>query len=229
MDTLTLTNWITDNKIDKQNNKTLQQLALQYPYFEAAHLLFLKSLSDNNSIRLQEAIKNTALHIGNPRQLFLFLNHQLNIVKLQKQDIPVVTIEKEDTPKVIETNTLEYIPELSDEYNLALAGNFYTLTEEDNPPEKKEVSAESLIDSFIQAEPRIERNVQASDQQEDMSKASSEEKDSFISETLASIYLKQKLYNKAILVYRKLELINPQKSIYFADRIKEIEKLKNNN
>ncbi len=244
MDTKTLTQWITCSKMDKQSYNELKQLTLQYPYFEAAHLLLLKSLNDNKSIRLKDELKNTALNIANHKQLFLYLNHQLEIKSVATQNTkqPLLTIKKQNTNSNISISdfdndtvlellepTIPEIPELSEAYNLAMAGSFYTLTEEDKPEEKKEQSAESLIDNFIQKDPKIERNVEISDQQEDMSKESSQEKDSFISETLASIYLKQRLYNKAILVYRKLELINPQKSIYFANRIKEIEKLKNNN
>ncbi|MUP40072.1 hypothetical protein [Labilibaculum euxinus] len=84
-----------------------------------------------------------------------------------------------------------------------------------------------LIDSFIQNEPRISRNIKVVDKQEDISLGSLEDKDGFISETLASIYVKQKLFDKAIAVYDKLVLKNPEKNAYFASQIERIEKLKN--
>jgi hypothetical protein len=84
-----------------------------------------------------------------------------------------------------------------------------------------------LIDNFIQNEPRIRRDIKVVDKQEDISLGSLDEKEGFMSETLASIYVKQKLFDKAIAVYDKLVLKNPEKKAYFASQIERIKKLKN--
>jgi tetratricopeptide (TPR) repeat protein len=52
------------------------------------------------------------------------------------------------------------------------------------------------------------------------------ETDELITETLAMIYFDQKKYDKAIDAFKKLSLKYPEKSVYFANRIEEIEKLK---
>lgn len=46
--------------------------------------------------------------------------------------------------------------------------------------------------------------------------------DGLMSESLAEIYVKQGKLDKAVEMYRKLSLRNPQKNAYFADKIKEI-------
>ena len=51
-----------------------------------------------------------------------------------------------------------------------------------------------------------------------------EDDDDIVSEEIAEIYEKQGLNSQAIEIYRKLSLLNPKKSAYFAD---QIEKLKN--
>ncbi|MBQ2321166.1 MAG: hypothetical protein II375_01195 [Bacteroidales bacterium] len=55
---------------------------------------------------------------------------------------------------------------------------------------------------------------------------STRENDDILTETLASIYLKQKQYAKAIAIFKKLSLKYPEKSGYFAARISDIEKIK---
>jgi tetratricopeptide (TPR) repeat protein len=53
--------------------------------------------------------------------------------------------------------------------------------------------------------------------------------DDVVSETLAEIWAKQRQYQTAIHIYQKLSLLNPNKSAYFAQKIKEIQLLTDNN
>ena len=58
---------------------------------------------------------------------------------------------------------------------------------------------------------------------------SNETPSSIMTETLAQIYLEQKKYTKAIQAYEILILKYPEKSSFFADRIKNIKILQQNN
>ncbi|MBE6211259.1 MAG: hypothetical protein E7130_06495 [Rikenellaceae bacterium] len=51
-----------------------------------------------------------------------------------------------------------------------------------------------------------------------------DDEDDLVSEELAEVYLAQGLKSEAIAIYRKLSLLNPKKSIYFAELIEQIEK-----
>ena len=85
----------------------------------------------------------------------------------------------------------------------------------------------SLIDKFItaEAEPKIKPKVDTAPETEQLVKSGEVERDDFITETLANIYIKQRLYEKAISAFTKLSLKYPEKNSYFANQIKKIEKL----
>ena len=51
-----------------------------------------------------------------------------------------------------------------------------------------------------------------------------DDEDDLVSEELAEIYLAQGLKCEAIEIYRKLSLLNSEKSAYFAEKIENIEK-----
>jgi thioredoxin-like negative regulator of GroEL len=52
-----------------------------------------------------------------------------------------------------------------------------------------------------------------------------EEEESYFTETLAKIYIKQRRYEKALEIIKKLSLKYPKKNSYFADQIRFLEKL----
>ena len=57
-----------------------------------------------------------------------------------------------------------------------------------------------------------------------MTEAEIDEEDDLVSEELAEIYLAQGLKCEAIEIYRKLSLLNSEKSVYFAEKIEKLEK-----
>ena len=95
--------------------------------------------------------------------------------------------------------------------------------------ENKGANVTDLIDRFIQNQPRINARRDLNTVAEvDHSEKATINKDSFISETLAKIYVNQENFLRAIKIYEQLSLKNPEKSSYFADQIKNIEeKIKN--
>lgn len=89
-----------------------------------------------------------------------------------------------------------------------------------------ERSAEEIIDRFLKVEElRIvapEDGAAAADEQI-TTEAQIDGEDDVVSEELAEIYLAQGLREQAVAVYGKLSLLNPEKSVYFAELIDKIE------
>jgi len=97
---------------------------------------------------------------------------------------------------------------------------------ENRSKQVEKTSTNSLIDKFISENPSISINIEDSVDTTKEEKALEKNKeDSFVTETLANIYIKQKHYDKAILAMKKLSLKYPQKNSYFANRINEIKNL----
>lgn len=88
------------------------------------------------------------------------------------------------------------------------------------------LTADDLIDRFLREE---ELRIVAEEGEPDTEvqlEASLSDEEELVSEELAEIYLAQGLQNEAKTIYRKLSLLNPEKSVYFAELIDRID---NNN
>ncbi|MCT4631091.1 hypothetical protein, partial [Winogradskyella sp.] len=106
-------------------------------------------------------------------------------------------------------------------------------TKIETPAEKAKTSQPlenklDLIDKFITENPKI-KPVTNYTPKPKLIKNEDDVSDSLMTETLARIYMEQKNYDKAIQSYKILSLKYPEKSSFFADQIKLVEELKDNN
>lgn len=111
--------------------------------------------------------------------------------------------------------------------------NLNAIEELERSTEKKEIEfnvdkkEDRIIKRFIQTEPQIKHPSGIGLDNENKAKKSSEDASELVTETLARVYTEQMLYPKAINVYKKLMLKFPEKSVYFASQIEQIEKKSN--
>ncbi len=101
--------------------------------------------------------------------------------------------------------------------------------EKEQPVKKK---SHQIIDNFLKIDspkiiPSFQIDLRKSAPETTQNEDESDNHDDLMSETLASIYIKQKHYDKAIGIYEKLRLKYPEKNAYFARRMSDLEKLTN--
>ena len=87
-----------------------------------------------------------------------------------------------------------------------------------------EVTSGQLIDRFLKMDDYRIVAEEGDEADSIVTEAAFDDEDDIVSEEIAEIYVAQGLKMQAIEIYRKLSLLNPKKSAYFAD---QIEKLKN--
>ena len=257
-----------------ETNDNLKEIIKNYPYFQAAHILFARSLNQSNNILFSEALKNAALYSGNRRQLFEIVNTQnkseiapsiplKNIetitntesdlrneveatvfneidtiaqIEIQQEVIevtqderiiePATSIQPDSiTPAIHFSNEKDSFLGWLNKLNKDTPKNELNTSQSVTSPKIEKEKVENLVDRFIQTDPRISKPSKAEFFSPiQMAKKSVEDNDMIVSETLAKVYIDQGNTEKAIHIFRKLSLLYPDKSTYFAALILKLEK-----
>ncbi len=97
--------------------------------------------------------------------------------------------------------------------------------EEEEADKKKKFE---LIDRFLEENPKIIPQ-EKEHPQVDVKTSAKIDSEELMTETLAKVYLEQKKYKKALQAYKILSLKYPEKSSFFASRIKAVKKLQKEN
>ena len=96
------------------------------------------------------------------------------------------------------------------EHKIVPKGDFTKSVEKEEIESVSTSSEEYITPRLIKSQSRVE--------------FSSEDDDEFLTEELAEIYAKQELYKQSMKIYSRLMLIYPEKSVYFAVILSDIEK-----
>lgn len=110
--------------------------------------------------------------------------------------------------------------------------DYFAISEETTTPLHNDEQINS-IDSFLEAVENGEfSKTIEEDSEEEIDEGLLEEEEynqpideSFYTESLASIYIKQRKYARALEIIKSISLKNPEKNIYFADQIRFLKKL----
>lgn len=213
--------------------RNMELLIEQFPYFSTARTVYLKMLHASGHSAYPEKLKHNTIYIPNHKQFYRFLNNLSQPDDVQNQmsgRIPVVIElleDKEEEKRVVPAVTFYQLEkEFPEEEFLpidAIANEWLTRKKQ------KEEREDSLIDKFIQTEPSMSKITENNVPSSDVTTTDTSTQPEFFSETLAKIYVRQQLYDKAIATYLKLSLKYPEKSVYFAVQIEKIKEKINNN
>ena len=239
-----LNEWIKHpEKLNRDTLYELRTLLARYPYFQTVRLLYLKNLFLLHDTTFGEELRRSAIYITDRKILFnLVEGDHYGVKALEKQ------VQQEMAPGIDRTLSLidaflATLPEETSQDNtipLEISTDYtsYLLKEDssaENIDEQPLLQGQDLIDSFINK--TEEGTVEFVVKEEEISSPTSEQDEteesvdeilddeSYFTETLAKIYIKQRKYSRALEIIRSLYLKYPEKNIYFADQIRFLEKL----
>ncbi|MCF6167105.1 hypothetical protein [Lutibacter sp.] len=230
--------------IDTSKTMKLEEIISEFPYFQSARSLLLKGLNKTGSYKYNISLKKTAAYTVDREVLFNFITSPIFITKNTPKIKPLENIKvlhKKITDTVLSKNsntkkeTIEgtEILEIGKpiQFNSTEPHSFnewmQLITQKTITREEKKATKSNIIDTFIKTNPKI-KAIDKTAKNIDISPESSTANDSLMTETLAKVYLEQKKYENAIKAYHILSLKYPEKSGFFADRIKAIKNLQNN-
>jgi len=247
-------NIITNPSLLKNSDVShLNSIITEFPYFQSARILYLKGLKNTESFKYNKNLKITAAYTTDRSILFDFITSEFfiqnNISELIKKtsdslkdinineflDIPEST--KSQVNNKIDNDVEEIILDIGKPFEFKKDESYsfnqwlqltkikpINRSKSKNTQSQKQEKNIKLINDFIEKSPKI-NPIESSEHLVDLSKKSSVELESLMTETLARVYLEQKNYDKAIRSYKILSLKYPEKSALFADQIKAIKKL----
>ena len=199
------------DNLTKKELSFLDEINREFPYFQISKAIYLKTLKNNDDIKFKKFLSSTAAFSRDRKILFDFImngQNQNEKVYFNKNEISTVLIENTATKdETIEENSFVEWLKLS---NL-------------KPIDRSNET--ETIDKFISKKPKLKVEVYENESTDDTIDDVSNQA-SYMTETLAKLYLNQKNYEKAIQSYKILILKFPEKNSYFADQIKKIKSLK---
>lgn len=201
-------------KEDGRSNRQLRLAAAMVPDRNALRYLLAESKEKQKTCDLPDELGNEE----NSQQLTdVFTVPEIDLNKSQEELSKEMALLEEKRKSLDELKSLieQRIIELEQE-------------KEESKKEDKSLSKNEIIDKFIAENPQISRPKQEFYDPFVVAQASVVDKENIISETLATIYLNQGYVEKAISVYQKLSLKNPEKSVYFAELIEKAKNKFNN-
>jgi len=200
----------------------LKEIIDDYPFFPVARMLYLRNLRNINSYKFEQELVKHAIFIPDRTSLYRFLHVQTK----SNDRFELLPYDESAFQHFFDEITDNFDSTETKYFNYQITDSFQLDDEQSLKNNKPEASENDLIEQFINGiiaeTPLIELSPESGKILSEQSNLIGED---LITETLANVYLKQGLYNEALLSYEKLSLKFPEKNSYFATQIEKIKKL----
>ena len=211
-----LQEWIAHPELlDRESLGELRGLLARYPYFQTARLLYLKNLFLLQDPDFKTELQKSALYVADLSLLFYYIEGERFVIGKHGEKAAEKNAESTDRTLDLIDRFLSELPaqtakELSIPQEVSIDYTSILLQEDAQPEVTVPLKNQELIDDFIEKQnlqssvdelPDSEQTVDLEEETEDTEpeKVEGEELDeSYFTETLAKIYVKQHRYDKAL-------------------------------
>lgn len=227
---------LTDNKVlsllklnekDIQSSINLREYASQYPFSSLIQLLYTRELKAKNDIDFDIQSRKTSLFFPFSPHYHYLLHHELQVEDTlihsnEGSDIistaqPEFTVDGVNIP-LEPYHTIDYfasqginISQIDDKDDFGKKVKSFTAWLKTMKRLQPEQSTQNKKDEVLDA---------------DLSVLEANEPETIVTEAMADVYQKQGLTEKAIDIYHKLSLQNPDNRLIFADKISALKENK---
>jgi len=220
------------NARDSDNLSMLQQEAKAFPYFSLIHFFQLKE-TEVEHISYPSIAAKLALHFNNSFNLHLKLhqNEKGSIVEKQVEiaenlvrveATPETLLTKLDTEKPAEKEALLFEPLFTTDY---FASQGIKLSEEIKANDKLGNQLKTFT-AWLKTMKNTNGNrlpeTTTIDKKVEQLAEKSNEEDEIVTESMGEVYIQQGKYEQAEEIFKKLSLLYPAKSIYFANKLEHL-------
>ena len=210
--------------------KELENIIYEFPYFQLPHAIYLKSLKIQDQFNFDLILKKTAILSSKRKLIFNWIEgNENNLFKILEKSTKKEIIGSivQDTQIKVAVKTDKSVEE---EEKMFFVDWVLSYSNSENETESRPLESKiEIIDSFLEKKPKIPNRKEEDDEDDYLNLASNNKfnKSELMTETLAKIYVKQKKIKKALYAYKILSLKYPEKSSFFADQIKKLQKKQN--